>query len=97
MHDFAVVFKLTNLTGCLILYQMIMMFFVPWSILSCFSSPKLFSSFFRQIIIQLLSLAEERDVIVQNRVEFGEKDNNGALLFIGELFTRICRRGSAGN
>ncbi|KAK4256981.1 hypothetical protein QN277_006633 [Acacia crassicarpa] len=52
--------------------------------------------FFRQIIIQLLSLAEESDVILQNRVEFGEKDNNGSLVFVGELFTRICRRGSAG-
>ncbi|KAI9100209.1 hypothetical protein K1719_024427 [Acacia pycnantha] len=52
--------------------------------------------FFRKIIIQLLSLAEESDVILQNRVEFGEKDNNGTLMFVGELFTRICRRGSAG-
>ena len=69
----------------------------PWSILPCFSSPKIFSLFFRQIIIQLLSLSEERDVLLQNRVEFGKKDDNGALIFIGELFTRICRRGSAGN
>ncbi|XP_054809149.1 uncharacterized protein LOC129311141 isoform X1 [Prosopis cineraria] len=51
--------------------------------------------FFRQIIIQLLFLAKERDVILQNKVEFGEKDNSGTMIFVGELFSRICRRGSA--
>lgn len=26
-----------------------------------------------------------------------EMDKNGALLFVGGMFSRICRRGSAGN
>jgi hypothetical protein len=52
-----------------------------------------FSVFFRQIIVQLLSLEEEREVIDTS----DEMDKNGALLFIGETFSRICRRGSAGN
>jgi hypothetical protein len=52
-----------------------------------------FSVFFRKIIVQLLSLEEEREVIDTS----DEMDKNGALLFIGETFSRICRRGSAGN
>ncbi|KAK2390956.1 hypothetical protein P8452_28149 [Trifolium repens] len=47
--------------------------------------------FFRKIIVQLLSLEEEREVIDTS----DEMDKNGALLFIGETFSRICRRGSA--
>jgi telomere length regulation protein len=52
-----------------------------------------FSVFFRQIIVQLLSLEEEREVIDTSDA----MDKNGALLFMGETFSRICRRGSAGN
>ncbi|CAJ2641735.1 unnamed protein product [Trifolium pratense] len=57
------------------------------------NSPTSLSShvFFRQIIVQLLSLEEEREVIDTS----DEIDKNGALLFIGETFSRICRCGSA--
>lgn len=65
---------------------------------SCFSSPRIFSVFFKQIIVQLLSLAEEREMsLLENVDPSGEMDKNGALLFVGEMFSRICRRGSAGN
>ncbi|MCI00457.1 telomere length regulation protein TEL2-like, partial [Trifolium medium] len=55
------------------------------------NSPTSLSS--QQIIVQLLSLEEEREAIDTS----DEIDKNGALLFIGETFSRICRRGSAGN
>lgn len=64
------------------------------------NSPTSLSShlFFRQIIAQVLSLEEEREVILIEKIETSdEMDKNGALLFIGEMFSRICRRGSAGN
>ncbi|XP_027352820.1 telomere length regulation protein TEL2 homolog isoform X2 [Abrus precatorius] len=51
--------------------------------------------FFKQIIVQLLSLAEERELILLENIEKDEMDKNGALLFVGEMFSRICRRGSA--
>jgi len=58
----------------------------------------IFSLFFRQIIAQVLSLEEEKDVILIEKIETSnEMDKNGTLLFIGEMFSRICRRGSAGN
>lgn len=60
-------------------------------------SPRVFSVFFKQIVVQLLSLAEERETILLDNVDMDEMDKNGALLFVGEMFSRICRRGSAGN
>ncbi|XP_006581886.2 telomere length regulation protein TEL2 homolog [Glycine max] len=51
--------------------------------------------FFKQIVVQLLSLAEEREMILLDNVDMDEMDKNGALLFVGEMFSRICRRGSA--
>nr|XP_027190289.1 telomere length regulation protein TEL2 homolog isoform X2 [Cicer arietinum] len=64
------------------------------------NSPTSLSShvFFRQIIVQVLSLEEEREVILLEKLDSSdenEMDKNGALLFIGEMFSRICRRGSA--
>ncbi|MED6108566.1 hypothetical protein PIB30_025389 [Stylosanthes scabra] len=50
--------------------------------------------FFKQIIVQLLSLAEERDMNLLEKVDtLDEMDKNGALLFVGEMFSRISRRG----
>ncbi|KAL2347000.1 hypothetical protein Fmac_001000 [Flemingia macrophylla] len=62
--------------------------------LNCTTS---FSShvFFKQIVVQLLSLAEEREMILLDHVDMDEMGQNGALLFVGEVFSRICRRGSA--
>ncbi|KAL1301400.1 hypothetical protein HN51_046035 [Arachis hypogaea] len=52
--------------------------------------------FFKQIIAQLLSLAEERDATLLENVDaLAEMDKNGALLFVGEMFSRISRRGFA--
>ncbi|MED6212573.1 hypothetical protein PIB30_084738 [Stylosanthes scabra] len=52
--------------------------------------------FFKKIIVQLLSLAEERDMTLLENVDMlDEMDKNGALLFVGELFSRISRRGFA--
>ncbi|KAL1363769.1 hypothetical protein HN51_011952 [Arachis hypogaea] len=52
--------------------------------------------FFKQIIAQLLSLAEERDTsLLENVDALDEMDKNGALLFVGEMFSRISRRGFA--
>jgi telomere length regulation protein len=54
--------------------------------------------FFKQITIQLLLLAEERDANVLDKETFFNKNEMGAaLLFVGETYSRICRRGSAGN
>ncbi|RDX87738.1 Telomere length regulation protein TEL2-like protein, partial [Mucuna pruriens] len=51
--------------------------------------------FFKQIVVQLLSLAEEREMVLPDNVDMDEMDKNGALVFVGEMFSRICRRGSA--
>ncbi|KAK7282002.1 hypothetical protein RIF29_10458 [Crotalaria pallida] len=52
--------------------------------------------FFKQIIIQLLHLVEEGEIILPENVDASdEMDKNGALLFVGEMFSRICRRGYA--
>ncbi|KAK7411048.1 hypothetical protein VNO78_02399 [Psophocarpus tetragonolobus] len=51
--------------------------------------------FFKQIVVQLLSLAEERETILLDNLNMNEMDKNGALLFLGQMFSRICRRGSA--
>ncbi|XP_017421609.1 uncharacterized protein LOC108331442 isoform X3 [Vigna angularis] len=50
--------------------------------------------FFKQVVVQLLSLAEEREMILLVNVEMDEMDKNGAMFFVGEMFSRICRRGS---
>ncbi|ESW09945.1 hypothetical protein PHAVU_009G168800 [Phaseolus vulgaris] len=47
--------------------------------------------FFKQVVVQLLSLAEEREMVLLDNVEM---DQNGAMFFVGEMFSRICRRGS---
>ncbi|XP_060670509.1 uncharacterized protein LOC107418195 isoform X2 [Ziziphus jujuba] len=54
------------------------------------------SLFFKQITIQLLSLAEERNMNLLNKGAISDKnDMDGTLLlFVGEIFARICRRGS---
>ncbi|KAL5076492.1 hypothetical protein RYX36_015476 [Vicia faba] len=62
------------------------------------NSPTSLSShlFFRQIVVQVLSLEEDREVILLESTDTLDGiDKNGALLFIGEMFSRICRRGSA--
>ncbi|GAB4860519.1 hypothetical protein Ancab_035679 [Ancistrocladus abbreviatus] len=55
-------------------------------------APKSFSShlFFKEIIVQLFSAAEERNM---ENCAYSEVD--GTFQFVGELFTRICRRGSS--
>ncbi|KAK7302203.1 hypothetical protein RJT34_13085 [Clitoria ternatea] len=51
--------------------------------------------FFKHSIVQLFSLADERETSLLENVDVDEMDKNGALLFVGEMFSRICRRGSA--
>ncbi|XP_062116040.1 uncharacterized protein LOC133830135 isoform X2 [Humulus lupulus] len=51
--------------------------------------------FFKQITIQLLSLAEERNShIVNGGAASNKSDMDGAFIFVGETLSRICRRGS---
>ncbi|KAL9314031.1 hypothetical protein ACSQ67_019483 [Phaseolus vulgaris] len=50
--------------------------------------------FFKQVVVQLLSLAEEREMVLLDNVEMDEMDQNCAMFFVGEMFSRICRRGS---
>ncbi|KAI9173884.1 hypothetical protein LWI28_008063 [Acer negundo] len=53
-------------------------------------------SFFKQITIQLLSRAEERDSTLSDKATtFNKLEIDGTLLFTGEIFSRICRRGSS--
>jgi len=52
--------------------------------------------FFKQVVVQLLSLAEEREMVLLDNVEMDEMDQNCAMFFVGEMFSRICRRGSTG-
>ncbi|XP_030937275.1 telomere length regulation protein TEL2 homolog [Quercus lobata] len=53
-------------------------------------------SFFKQITIQLLSVAEEKDEkLFDNGTLCNRSDMGDALLFVGETFSRICRRGSS--
>lgn len=54
----------------------------------CFSLQEIISSFFKQITNQFLSLAEAKD--------FSNIELDGIMMFVGETFSRICRRGSAG-
>ncbi|XP_059657297.1 uncharacterized protein LOC132303870 [Cornus florida] len=52
--------------------------------------------FFKQITVQLLAGAEEWDMSLGDRADiFNENDMDGTILFVGESFARICRRGSA--
>lgn len=47
--------------------------------------------------MQLLEGAEERETILCNKsTESHESDMDRTFLFVGEVFARICRRGSAG-
>ena len=63
-----------------------------------YSSPDYYSLFFKQTTIQLLSLAEERNVnLLFKGAILDKRDMDGTLLFVGEIFSRICRRGSVGN
>lgn len=56
------------------------------------------SLFFKQLTIQLLSGAEERAITLSDKeASFGISETDGTLLFVGETFCRICRRGSSGN
>ncbi|KAJ7945759.1 Telomere length regulation protein TEL2 like [Quillaja saponaria] len=60
-------------------------------------APTSFSShlFFKQITIQLLSLAGDMTLSDHTAVKSNEMDIDGTLIFVGETFSRICRRGSA--
>ncbi|KAL7161768.1 hypothetical protein ACSBR2_042276 [Camellia fascicularis] len=52
--------------------------------------------FFKQITIQLIAGAEEWDVnLCSKDVIFNKMGLDGTILFVGESFARICRRGSA--
>lgn len=56
------------------------------------------SLFFKQLTIQLLSGAEERAITLSDKeASFSISETDGTLLFVGETFCRICRRGSSGN
>ncbi|KAL5543994.1 hypothetical protein UlMin_007778 [Ulmus minor] len=51
--------------------------------------------FFKQITIQLLSLAEEGNLNLLNaRTIVNKKELHWTYMFVGETFSRICRRGS---
>nr|XP_011471080.1 PREDICTED: telomere length regulation protein TEL2 homolog [Fragaria vesca subsp. vesca] len=52
--------------------------------------------FFKEVTIQLLSLAEEGNLEMLDEGAFYNTDMNWTLLFVGETFSRICRRGSVG-
>ncbi|KAL5748273.1 hypothetical protein ACOSQ2_025570 [Xanthoceras sorbifolium] len=52
--------------------------------------------FFKQITFQLLSGAEERASTLSDKAAtFNKSEIDGSLLFTGEIFSRICRRGSS--
>ncbi|GER48834.1 hypothetical protein STAS_26027 [Striga asiatica] len=52
--------------------------------------------FFKRLTIQLLYGVEEWDLKLVDKLAVAADDShtNGAILFIGEIFSRICRRGS---
>ncbi|KAK9119955.1 hypothetical protein Scep_018048 [Stephania cephalantha] len=50
--------------------------------------------FFKKIVCQLFDGAEERATEFCERMKLGGITLDGTLLFVGELFARICRRGS---
>ncbi|XP_042436706.1 telomere length regulation protein TEL2 homolog [Zingiber officinale] len=52
-------------------------------------------SFFQKVVNQLLVGAEDCDYQVSNYINASDaNDLDGSLLFVGETFSRICRRGS---
>ena len=56
-----------------------------------------FSFFFKKITVQLVAGAEEWDMNLCNKEAiFNKNSAAGTILFVGESFARICRRGSAG-
>ncbi|KAL6279978.1 hypothetical protein ACE6H2_016859 [Prunus campanulata] len=55
------------------------------------------SCIFKQVTMQLLSPAEERNMNLLEEGACLKSGMNGTLLFVGEIFSRVCRRGSAGN
>ncbi|KAG6478638.1 hypothetical protein ZIOFF_062081 [Zingiber officinale] len=55
-------------------------------------------SFFQKVVNQLLVGAEDCDYQVSNYINASDaNDLDGSLLFVGETFSRICRRGSTVN
>lgn len=58
---------------------------------------KYYSLFFKQVAVQLLSLTVEGNMDMLDEGTFCKTDMNGTLLFVGETFSRICRRGFVGN
>lgn len=55
------------------------------------------SLFFKTITIQLLSGLQERAANLSDKfTSFNKIELDGTLLFVGESFSRICRRGSSG-
>lgn len=57
----------------------------------------LISKFFQQVIIQLMDGAAERAINFPHRADgLDEPTTDSAFLFVGETFSRICRRGSTG-
>ncbi|KAL9673225.1 hypothetical protein QQ045_029479 [Rhodiola kirilowii] len=62
------------------------------------TAPKALSShsFFKGVITQLLSTAEEFEMNMTEKASTSNSIHRGdALLFVGEVFSRVCRRGSA--
>ncbi|XP_065873767.1 uncharacterized protein [Euphorbia lathyris] len=51
--------------------------------------------FFKKIIIQLLNEGLERGKNPLDKEPIFRRDMDGTILFIGEIFSRICRRGSS--
>ncbi|KAF5184102.1 Telomere length regulation protein tel2-like protein [Thalictrum thalictroides] len=53
-------------------------------------------SFFKQIVNQLLAAAEERALELCDKTNnLDTRETEGTFLFVGEMFSRICRRGCA--
>ncbi|KAL4193587.1 hypothetical protein AMTRI_Chr06g200260 [Amborella trichopoda] len=54
-------------------------------------------TFFKQIIMQILDGAEQREFLFHHDIDALDTEmSDGTLLFTGETFARICRRGFAG-
>lgn len=63
----------------------------------CLFLTKYHSSFFKHITIQLLSGAEDSTSPLSDKEIYTNKlEVGGNWLFTGEIFARICRRGSSG-
>ncbi|KAL6997027.1 hypothetical protein U1Q18_007150 [Sarracenia purpurea var. burkii] len=62
----------------------------------CLLFTDIFSFFFKQITVQLIAGAEEWDMNLCNKEAIFLKNGvDSIILFVGESFARICRRGSA--